>query len=372
MKRTIELLIVPVVGNCAVRTSEAICLDRRRRPTMGSFRPLCRCSSRVFASTSIHAIGAVLLFPRSFSLPLSPTRKLTVAAAVSTSALSMINPSSSYSQSSTEPETMMAPSTPRWKPTCLYYTQGQCTMMNEPMHLEKFNHDLSPELQVKANEVNNLQSQQLDYLLVLDLEGKVEILEFPVVMIDAKTMNYVDFFHRFVRPVEMSENRINEYIEGKYGKLGVNRVWHDTAIPFTNVLEQFEDWIIHHRLWKKEAGRSLCRAAFVTCGNWDLKTKVPEQCKVSHIKIPPYFMEWINLKDIYLNFYRRKAMGMRSMMNQLGIPLMGSHHLGIDDTKNIAKVVQRMLADGAVLQITARRNPKSLDHVEFLFKDRIR
>ncbi|XP_068658051.1 uncharacterized exonuclease domain-containing protein At3g15140 isoform X2 [Aristolochia californica] len=244
--------------------------------------------------------------------------------------------------------------------------------MNESMHLEKFNHDLSPELQVKANEMNKLQSQPLDYFLVLDLEGKVEILEFPVVMIDAKTMNYVDFFHRFVRPVEMSENRINEYIEGKYGKLGVDRVWHDTAIPFTNVLEQFEDWIVHHGLWRKEVGRSLPRAAFVTCGNWDLKTKVPQQCKVSQVEIPPYFMEWINLKDLYLNFYRSKAMGMRSMMNQLRIPLMGSHHLGIDDTKNIAKVVQRMLADGAVLQITARRNPKSLDHVEFLLKNRIR
>lgn len=30
-------------------------------------------------------------------------------------------------------------------------------------------------------------------------------------------------FFRFVRPSRMSEQRINEYIEGKYGKFGVDR-----------------------------------------------------------------------------------------------------------------------------------------------------
>ncbi|CAN6221320.1 unnamed protein product [Urochloa humidicola] len=78
-------------------------------------------------------------------------------------------------------------------------------------------------------------------------------------------------------------------------------------------------------------------------------------------------MEWINLKDIYLNFYSRRATGMMTMMRELQMPIVGSHHLGIDDSKNIARVVQRMLADGAVIQITA-----ATGDVRFLFKDRIR
>ncbi|XP_010245562.1 PREDICTED: uncharacterized exonuclease domain-containing protein At3g15140 isoform X1 [Nelumbo nucifera] len=260
----------------------------------------------------------------------------------------------------------------RWKPLCLYYTQGKCTKMDDPMHLEKFNHNCSTELQVNAAQLKHLRSQHLDYFLVLDLEGKIEILEFPVVMVDAKTMDVVDFFHRFVQPSKMSQQRINEYIEGKYGKLGVDRVWHDTAIPFKEVIQQFESWIAHHRLWERELGGPLHRAAFVTCGNWDFKTKVPQQCKVSSMRLPPYFMEWINLKDIYLNFYQRRAPGMMTMMKELGIPLLGSHHLGIDDTKNITRVLQHMLADGAILQITARRRADSLENVEFLFKNRIR
>ncbi|XP_057474857.1 uncharacterized exonuclease domain-containing protein At3g15140 [Actinidia eriantha] len=260
----------------------------------------------------------------------------------------------------------------RWKPMCLYYTQGKCTKIDDPTHLEKFNHNCSGELEVNSAKLKQTRCQQLDFFLVLDLEGKVEILEFPVLMLDAKTMEVVDIFHRFVRPSAMSEQRINEYIEGKYGKLGVDRVWHDTAIPFEEVIQQFEAWMAQHHLWGKELGERLRRAAFVTCGNWDLKTKVPQQCKVSRMMLPSYFLEWINLKDIYLNFYKRRATGMITMMKELQIPLVGSHHLGIDDTKNIARVLQHMVTDGALLQITARRNPEDPENVEFLFTNRIR
>ncbi|KAK8939427.1 hypothetical protein KSP40_PGU014385 [Platanthera guangdongensis] len=285
-------------------------------------------------------------------------RKLTVSAC-----LSDMNPSS--------PTETTSPKAYRWKPMCLYFTQGKCTKMDDAIHLEKFNHNYLVDLHRIASEPSNIRPQEIDYLLVLDLEGKVEILEFPVVMIDTKTMDFVDSFHRFVRPTGMSEQRVAHYIEGKYGNMGVDRVWHDTAIPFKEVLEEFEKWMCSHQLWKKEAGGSLNQAAFVTCGNWDLKTKVPQQCQVSKIRTPPYFMEWINLKDIYLNFYNRRATGMMPMMRQLGLSSLGSHHLGIDDTKNIARVCQRLLADGALLQITARRSSSNPSNVQFMFVNRI-
>ena len=69
--------------------------------------------------------------------------------------------------------------------------------MDDPTHLETFNHNCSRELQVNAAIFQHLRSQHLDFFLVLDLEGKIEILEFPVLMINAKTMDVVDFFHRF-------------------------------------------------------------------------------------------------------------------------------------------------------------------------------
>lgn len=59
------------------------------------------------------------------------------------------------------------------------------------------------------------------------------------------------------------------------------------------------------------------------------------------------------------------------MMKQLNISVLGSHHLGIDDTKNIARVLQRMLVNGAVMRITAWRSPMSPDSIQFAYKNRI-
>ncbi|XP_021773735.1 uncharacterized exonuclease domain-containing protein At3g15140-like [Chenopodium quinoa] len=321
------------------------------------------CISRIPLLRS-SCLSSSLLFS-SLSSPMSTSRRFSrLSASLSTQ--------DSNTHHSTEQVLIPKTMRPSWKPLCLYYTQGKCTLMNEPFHLDMFNHNCSVPLEENISKSEKLRSQNIDFFLVLDLEGKVEILEFPVMIIDAKTLQVVDFFHRFVRPTKMSEQRIKEYIEGKYGKIGVDRVWDDTAIPFKDVIQEFEAWITGHNLWEKESGGSLSKAAFVTCGNWDIKTKIPQQCQVCGMQIPPYFMEWINLKDIYLNFYNRTAKGMRTMLDQLEIPLLGSHHLGIDDTKNIARVVQRMLADGVLMQITARRSPADPRSVDFLFENRIR
>ncbi|XP_071723597.1 uncharacterized exonuclease domain-containing protein At3g15140-like [Rutidosis leptorrhynchoides] len=292
------------------------------------------------------------------SSPRNPTIGVSSHLTVTTMATSC------HSESDSSPPTHSG----RWKPMCLYFTQGRCTMMDEPIHLDKFNHNISSDLQVNTASSEQTHSQDFDFFLVLDLEGKVEILEFPVLIVDAKTLNVVDFFHRFVRPCKMSLQRVNQYIEGKYGSFGVDRVWHDTALPFSEVLQQFESWLTRHQLWSKELSGRLNRAAFVTCGDWDIKTKIPQQCNDSEIDLPPYFMEWINLKDVYSNFYGMEVKGMRSMLNHSRIQMLGSHHLGIDDTKNIARVLQRMLRDGAQIQLTARRNPSS-KAVKFVFKN---
>jgi len=70
--------------------------------------------------------------------------------------------------------------------------------MNDAMHLEKFSHNLMMDLPVNASAADKVKPQKLDYLLILDLEGKVEILEFPVVMIDAQSMEFIDSFHRYI------------------------------------------------------------------------------------------------------------------------------------------------------------------------------
>jgi ERI1 exoribonuclease 3 len=78
--------------------------------------------------------------------------------------------------------------------------------MDDAIHLERFNHDCSRDLEVNIAKLKCLHSQNLDFFLVLDLEGRVEILEFPVLMINARTMDVVDFFHRFATSSSLCES----------------------------------------------------------------------------------------------------------------------------------------------------------------------
>lgn len=68
--------------------------------------------------------------------------------------------------------------------------------MDDSLHVNKFSHSCSIELGDRISELKNFRSQKFDYFLVLDLEGKVEILEFPVLLFDAKTLDVVNVFHR--------------------------------------------------------------------------------------------------------------------------------------------------------------------------------
>lgn len=69
--------------------------------------------------------------------------------------------------------------------------------MEEAQHTDKFSHTY-PECKVRATDVKRVRKQPFEYYLVLDLEGMVEILEFPVVMVNSQTLEVVDRFHRYI------------------------------------------------------------------------------------------------------------------------------------------------------------------------------
>jgi len=54
----------------------------------------------------------------------------------------------------------------------------------------------------------------------------------------------------------------------------------------------------------------------------------------------------INVKQALNSFYKAKTKGMLGMLEYLGIERKGRHHSGIDDTRNIAAVLEHMFQDG--------------------------
>ena len=68
-------------------------------------------------------------------------------------------------------------------------------MTDSPEHLKLYSHK-RPELPVRPLDLKRVKEQQFDRFLVLDLEGKVEILEFPVILVCSRTLRVLDHFHR--------------------------------------------------------------------------------------------------------------------------------------------------------------------------------
>lgn len=59
--------------------------------------------------------------------------------------------------------------------------------------------------------------------------------------------------------------------------------------------------------------------------------------------IPPPMDRWINIKTSFARQYQlKKAKGMAGMLNYAKMELEGKHHSGIDDCRNISRIVTKM------------------------------
>ena len=78
------------------------------------------------------------------------------------------------------------------------------------------------------------------------------------------------------------------------------------------------------------------------------------QCQLSHIHFPRWARKWVNIRKAYCNFYQFRRAKLATMLENLGMCFEGHQHSGIDDARNISRVVCRMLEDGSELRINER------------------
>ncbi|CAH8656838.1 unnamed protein product [Schistosoma margrebowiei] len=193
--------------------------------------------------------------------------------------------------------------------------------------------------------------QKFAYFMVLDFEATceqdkqisvAEIIEFPVLMINASTLQTEAIFHRYVRPT------VNPTLSDFCTELtGIIQSMVDDQPDLPTVLKTFDSFLDDNNL-----KIIPYQFAFVTCGDWDLKTMLPKQCKVLGIDVPDYFKQWINLKQVYCGVMGQFPFGMMSMLSGLNIKHTGRHHSGIDDCHNIANILCELIRCGATLDIT--------------------
>ncbi|XP_042192576.1 3'-5' exoribonuclease 1 [Callorhinchus milii] len=191
-----------------------------------------------------------------------------------------------------------------------------------------------------------------DYLCVIDFEATCEennppeylheIIEFPIALVNTRTLEIEDTFQEYVKPELKPE--LTEFCT----KLtGITQEMVDKAGSFPDVFQRVVDW-----MREKELGTTH-KYAVLTDGSWDMSKFLNVQCRLSSIQYPRFAKKWINIRKSYGNFYKvsRMQTKLTSMLEKLGMKYEGRPHSGLDDSRNIARIAIRMLQDGCELRV---------------------
>ncbi|KAM6343585.1 ERI1 exoribonuclease 3 isoform 3-T3 [Alca torda] len=132
------------------------------------------------------------------------------------------------------------------------------------------------------------------YFLVLDFEATCdkpqihpqEIIEFPILKLNGRTMEIESTFHMYVQPV------VHPQLTPFCTELtGIIQGMVDGQPSLQQVLERVDEWMAKEGLLDPSV-----KSIFVTCGDWDLKVMLPGQCQYLGLPVADYFKQWINLK----------------------------------------------------------------------------
>ena len=171
------------------------------------------------------------------------------------------------------------------------------------------------------------------HLLVVDFEAtcsndgslrreEMEIIEVGVVMVDGQTLEPLSEFQSFVRPVR--HPRLTAFCTEL---TSITQADVEAAPLFPEVVEQWAAWT------EPYAG-----PVFSSWGKYD-HDQLAQDCRFHGIAMP-FTLEPINLKaEFSKRLNQRRQMGMKEALARAGLQLDGTHHRGIDDARNIAKLL---------------------------------
>lgn len=190
---------------------------------------------------------------------------------------------------------------------------------------------------------------------VLDLEttcdegskpSPQEVIEFPSVLFDLDSQTNVAEFSSFVRPTH------NQILSLFCTSLtSITQADEGNAPVFAEVFE-------NHMAWLEQDGVDSSHGIIVTRGDWAMARMFPSQCRVAEPGVRSFgcfFTRGLTVKTLFLSVNgQRKALGMSGMLREMGLSLEGRHHRGIDDSRNIAKIVSALVARGEEIAISGR------------------
>jgi inhibitor of KinA sporulation pathway (predicted exonuclease) len=174
-----------------------------------------------------------------------------------------------------------------------------------------------------------------DYYLIVDVEAtcsddgavprhEMEIIEVGAVMQSSRTFEIESEFQTFVRPVRHA--RLTDFCTHLTGI-----AQHDlaNAPSFRAAMENMRQWM-----------GTFEDSLFCSWGDYD-RNQFHQDCDYHRVAYP-FRPGHLNLKAEFARTLGQRKRGITDALRHLGLRFEGSHHRGLDDARNIARIVRRV------------------------------
>jgi inhibitor of KinA sporulation pathway (predicted exonuclease) len=175
--------------------------------------------------------------------------------------------------------------------------------------------------------------------LIIDLEAtccdagtipraETEMIEIGAVVADGRMLEIVDEFVTFIRPVK--HPRLTPFCTEL---TSITQEQVDAAPRFFEAMERLVKWV------ERRPGLLFC-----SWGDYD-RNQFARECQRNGVAYP-LGDEHLNLKKQFSERQGlRRRFGMAAALRKAGLPLTGTHHRGIDDARNIARLLPFIVGD---------------------------
>lgn len=188
-------------------------------------------------------------------------------------------------------------------------------------------------------EINNNSQGNQKFYIIFDLEATCweekndkikEVIEIGAVKLD-ETLEITNIFSEFIKPTIYPI--LSEFCNSL---TSIKQEDIDDAKYFNEAIKDFEDWIL-------SIGDNV---KLISWGHYDKKQILEESAVKNYSgKIIELLENHISLKHEFARIRKERTCGMKKALNKLNLPLEGTHHRGIDDAKNIARIFKAVFFD---------------------------
>jgi len=175
--------------------------------------------------------------------------------------------------------------------------------------------------------------EKYKYFLIVDLEAtccdqktiprnEMETIEIGAVLVESTNLSVVDEYMTFIKPVRNPKltTFCTELTSIKQSNV-------DDSPSYPIAIQHFKDWLDQYD-------------QFLFCSWGDYDKSQLEQDSQFHDVAYPVGAEHVNIKKMFSSTQQlKKKFGMASALRKAGLSLDGTHHRGIDDARNMVKLM---------------------------------